>query len=85
MLDDAPDGAEIYNVGVMDERTIEDVAHAVAACYDRKIKVIPGKLPKGSPPRRLPDTAKITALGYPGPKTGFADAVKLASTWYANV
>lgn len=57
---DTPGG--IYHVGTMDERTIADVAEGIAACYGRDIKLLPGTLPKGSPPRRLPETAKITAL-----------------------
>jgi nucleoside-diphosphate-sugar epimerase len=72
----------IYHVGTMDEHTIADVAHQVASCYGWNIKIIPGTLPKGSPPRRLPDTAKIMALGaLPEPvsfETGLAETVK----WY---
>lgn len=81
LLGQAPRGAEVYHVGTMDEHTIAQVAHVVASRYDRKIKVIPGTLPKGSPPRRLPDTAKIGALGLPDPVTfeaGLAETVK----WY---
>lgn len=52
----------IWNVGTMDEHTIDDVAHAVAAGYGREIKVVPGKLPQGSPPRRLPALAKLRGL-----------------------
>lgn len=74
-------GLEIYHVGMEDERTIEDVAHAVAAAYGRDIKVIPGALPKGSPPRRLPDTSKIRALGYE-PGVAFGEAIKATAQWY---
>jgi nucleoside-diphosphate-sugar epimerase len=72
----------IYHVGNSDERTIADVAHAVAAQYGRDIKVVPGTLPKGSPPRRLPDTSKITALGYEGPKVGFGEGLARTVAWY---
>ena len=77
-------GAEngIYHLGTEDERSIEDVAHAVAACYGRKIKVIPGSLAKGSPPKRIPDTRKIGSLGYDGPTVGFSDAVARTVEWY---
>ena len=78
----APESAaSIYHVGTMDERTIADVAHEVAACYEREIKVIPGSLPKGSPVRRVPDTRKIEAHGY-RPKTGFANAIARTVEWY---
>lgn len=75
----APGG--IYHVGTMDERTIADVAHSVAACYNREIKVVPGTLPKGSPPRRLPDTAKITALAGL-PKVDFPHGIGPTVHWY---
>ena len=77
------EGTGIYHVGVMDERTIADVAHGVAACYGREIKVIPGTLPQGSPPRRLPDTSKLRAL-VPGylPSAGFTEALRRTVEWY---
>ncbi len=71
----------VWHVGNMDERSISDVAHAVAACYGREIKVQPGTLPQGSPPRRLPDTAKIQALGYVQ-AVPFPEAVKRTVAWY---
>jgi len=47
----------------MEEITIAETAHAVAGWYGREIELQPGTLPKGSPPRRLPDTHKMQALG----------------------
>lgn len=65
LLDDAvPSG--IYNVGTMDEWSIANIAQMTAACYGRQVKILPGKLPQGSPPRRLPDMAKMQALGWSG-------------------
>jgi len=77
-------GAEngIYHLGTQDERTISDVAHAVAACYSREIKVVPGVLAKGSPPKRMPDTRKIEELGYAGPTVSFSDAIRRTVKWY---
>lgn len=60
LLDRAHTG--IWNVGTMDEHAIEDVAHDIAAVYGREIKVMPGRLPQGSPPRRLPAMAKTRDL-----------------------
>lgn len=71
----------IYHVGTMAERTISQVAHDVARCFDREIKVVPGTLRKGSPPRRLPDTAKIGALGY-SPQVSFPEGLKRTVDWY---
>ena len=71
----------IYHVGTMDERTIADVAHGVADCYGSEIKIVPGTLRKGSPPRRCPDTAKIEALGY-RPQVSFPEGLQRTVDWY---
>jgi nucleoside-diphosphate-sugar epimerase len=75
--------AGIYHVGTQDEKTIAEIAHAVAACYGREIKLVPGKLPQGSPPRRLPDTAKIRRLaGGSLPVTPFDQGLARTVSWY---
>jgi nucleoside-diphosphate-sugar epimerase len=71
----------IYHVGTMEEKTIREVAHAVASVYGREIELVPGQLPQGSPTRRLPDTAKIEALGY-SPKVPFSEGITQAVGWY---
>jgi len=77
------DDLGVYHVGTMDEKTISDVAHGVAACYGREIKVIPGTLPKGSPPRRLPDTEKIHQLGhFYYPEVLFPEGLRRTVDWY---
>ena len=85
LWDSAEEPVSVCHVGTMDEHTIADVAGAVAACYGRQIKVVPGTLPKGSPPRRLPDTGKIRAMGWDRSKerrfeAGLADTV----AWYRS-
>lgn len=82
LLRHAPRGTEIYHMGTMDEHTVADVAHRVAACYGREIKIEPGILPKGSPSRRLPDISKLARLGYRGPKVSFSKGLALAAEWY---
>lgn len=82
LLGKAPAGGNVFNVGAMDERTIASVAHSVAACYGRTVKVVPGSLPKGSPPRRCPDISKIMALGYEGPQVSFEDGLAETAEWY---
>jgi nucleoside-diphosphate-sugar epimerase len=82
LLDPATPGG-IYHVGYMDERSVEDVAHRVAACYSREIELIPGKLPKGSPSRRCPDTSKIEALGWnPAGAASFNAGIRRTVNWY---
>lgn len=72
----------VYHVGTQDEWTIREVAHQVAENYGRTVKVIPGVLPKGSPPRRLPDTGKLVSLGYEGPFWDFAEGLGATVDWY---
>jgi dTDP-glucose 4,6-dehydratase/UDP-glucose 4-epimerase len=79
----APVGAEIYHIGTQDEHTIADVAELVAACYGKSVKVVPGTLPKGSPPRRLPDTAKIEAI-WDGPAMSFGEGLGRTAKWYKD-
>lgn len=84
MLEKAPKGAEIYHMGTMDERSVADVAYAVAKCYGQAIKIEPGILPKGSPSRRVPDIGKIRGLGYDGPKLTFEQGLARTVEWYRN-
>ena len=86
LLLEAAETMSVYHVGTMEEKTITDVAHGVAACFGREIKVIPGTLPKGSPPRRLPDMSKMKELGkYYYPEVMFADGLARTVEWYRNV
>ena len=73
----------VYHVGTEDEHTIADVALHVSDFYGRDVKVLPGTLPKGSPPRRLPDTAKIRALyEYPVNPVPFRAGLERTVAWY---
>jgi nucleoside-diphosphate-sugar epimerase len=55
----------------------------VASWYGREITLQPGTLQQGSPPRRLPDTAKMEALGY-RPRFHFTEALDRTLTWYRD-
>jgi nucleoside-diphosphate-sugar epimerase len=70
-----------WHVGTMEERTIAEVACGVAECFGREIKIVPGTLPKGSPPRRLPDTSKVDALGRRS-RVPFAAGLAETVRWY---
>ena len=72
---------EIYNVGTIDEISIEDVARAIGRLFNREIRIIPGELQKGGTLRRVPDISKLAALGYQ-PKVPFKDGLKTAFQWY---
>jgi nucleoside-diphosphate-sugar epimerase len=81
LLADPANPGGVYHVGTEDERSIANVAHQVAWHYGREIKIMPGALPKGSPPRRLPDTSKIRLLGELE-DTPFADGIAETAGWY---
>lgn len=77
--------AGVWHVGAMDEITISQVAHLIAELYGRQIKLEPGKLPQGSPPRRLPDLAKIAALGGREMAwTPFITGLRQTVAWYRD-
>jgi nucleoside-diphosphate-sugar epimerase len=71
----------IYHVGTEEERSIRDVAHAVAKEFGVTITIEPGALTQGSTPRRCPAIAKVRALGYE-PKVSFEEGVRRTVSWY---
>jgi dTDP-glucose 4,6-dehydratase/UDP-glucose 4-epimerase len=73
----------VYHLGNPSETlAIEALAHMVAECFGRKITVVPGELPKGSPTRRLPDISKMRALGYE-PRVPLTQGLPATVEWYA--
>jgi nucleoside-diphosphate-sugar epimerase len=74
----------VYHLGNPNEEwKIRDLAYQIAARMDRNIRVIPGALPKGSPTRRLPNIAKLGALGFQ-PKVGLVPGLDETVAWYAE-
>jgi nucleoside-diphosphate-sugar epimerase len=72
----------VYHLGNPgEEHQIEDLAHMVASACGKAITVVPGTLPKGSPPRRLPDIRKLEALGY-RPKVSLYEGLDETVAWY---
>lgn len=71
----------IYNIGTMEEISVGQLAIEIGKCFSREIKVIPGKLTKGSALRRCPDMTKLKKLGF---KTKFSLKEGLQKTiqWY---
>jgi nucleoside-diphosphate-sugar epimerase len=74
----------VYHLGnPSQEVTITTLARLMAAQLGRDIQIVPGKLPKGSPARRLPDISKLAALGY-SPKVTLAEGLPPTVAWYAR-
>jgi nucleoside-diphosphate-sugar epimerase len=72
----------VYHVGNDEEVTIGDLAHRIAAHAHHPIRIVPGEMPKGSPPRRLPDISKLRALGY-RPRVSLSEGLPDVLDWYA--
>ena len=73
----------IYNIGSMEEISIQNLAYLVARAYNREIIVVPSEVTLGSTHRRCPDTSKISSLGYL-PKVSLDKGVNLLVDWYKN-
>jgi len=71
----------IYHIGTDVETTVADLAHAVARCFGREIRVVPGELRPGGPLRRCPDITRMHALGYQ-PRVPLAEGLAKTVDWY---
>jgi nucleoside-diphosphate-sugar epimerase len=82
VLLDKGEDRNVYHLGNPgEEHSISVLAHAVAEWFGQEIHVMPGKLPKGSPTRRLPDISKLAALGYE-PNVTLGDGLTPTLSWY---
>jgi nucleoside-diphosphate-sugar epimerase len=73
----------IYNIGTMEETTIEALAHAVADCLGQRIALVPSDASPGAALRRCPDIRKLSALGYQ-PKVTLRQALPAVVAWYRD-
>jgi len=72
---------EIYNIGTMEELTIEQVAVEVGRYFGKKVTIKPGVLMKGGTLRRCPDISKLKRLGY-SPRIPYQVGFELTVKWY---
>jgi len=73
----------IYHIGTDVETTIADLAHAVARCFDLKIRVVHGEIRPGGAPRRCPDISRMRQLGYQ-PRVPLAEGLVGTVDWYRH-
>jgi dTDP-glucose 4,6-dehydratase/UDP-glucose 4-epimerase len=73
----------VYHVGTPEEVTIAELVSLIGSYYSRDVKIEPGTLPQGSPPRRCPDIGKIRALGYT-PKISLTQGLGPVLDWYRD-
>jgi nucleoside-diphosphate-sugar epimerase len=71
----------IYHIGTAEEVTIADLARRMAAIAGREIALAPSGLLQGSTPRRCPDIAKLSALGY-APRISLDAGLPPTLNWY---
>ncbi len=71
----------IYHIGTSQEITIGRLAEMTARCFGREIRIVPGRLQRGSTLRRCPDVSKLSALGFM-PKTDLATGLSKTVDWY---
>lgn len=74
----------VYHLGnPAEEHTIASLAMRIATRMDRQIEIVPGKLPQGSPPRRLPSISKLRKLGF-APTISLDDGLAATIPWYED-
>lgn len=73
----------IYHVGTMEEITIAELAHQMAALAGREITLTTGKAAPGGVSRRCPDISKLARLGYK-PRVPLSEGLKPTLDWYRH-
>jgi nucleoside-diphosphate-sugar epimerase len=74
----------VYHLGnPYEEWSIGGLAELIGERLGRKVRVVPGTLPKGSPTRRLPDIGKMRALGYK-PHVDLFTGLESTVEWYVR-
>ena len=71
----------IYHIGTMEEVSVADLAAMVGEYFGKAIELVPGELAKGGTPRRCPDIARISQLGY-SPKYSLREGLNITAGWY---
>jgi dTDP-glucose 4,6-dehydratase/UDP-glucose 4-epimerase len=71
----------IYHIGTDVETSIVDLAKAIARCFGREIRIVPGELRPGGPLRRCPDITRMHALGYQ-PRVSLGEGLAATVDWY---
>ncbi|HAH31262.1 MAG TPA: NAD-dependent dehydratase [Elusimicrobia bacterium] len=71
----------IYHIGTSQDTPVGKLAEMTARCFDRKIRIVCGKLQPGSTLRRCPDVSKLSKLGFT-PKTDLVTGLAETVAWY---
>ena len=71
----------IYHLGVSDEIRIRDLILLLAKILDVTLSIKTSESPKGSTPRRCPDTSKLQKLGF-RPEISLEEGLRRTAAWY---
>ena len=71
----------IYHIGTESETTVANLAHEIARCFGREIRLVPGELRPGGPLRRCPDISRMRGLGYQ-PRVSLREGLETTVDWY---
>ena len=74
---------EIYHLGCQEETTIVALVEMLGKILEINLRPVSGPLRKGSTPRRCPDIAKLSALGY-RPQVSLEEGLQKTAEWYWN-
>lgn len=72
---------DIVNIGTMEEISIGQLVCEIGKCFNQEIKLLRGKLTKGSTLRRCPDTTKLQKLGFK-PNYNLKTGLQKTVEWY---
>ena len=73
----------IYHVGTSEEVTIAELARRVAGEFGREVVLKTSSTLEGSTPRRCPDIAKLSRLGY-RPRVALVQGLPPTIRWYRD-
>ena len=71
----------VYHIGTSHEIAIGELAEMTARCFKREIRIKAGRLMPGSTPRRCPDVAKLSRLGFT-PDVDLPTGLAKTVVWY---
>jgi nucleoside-diphosphate-sugar epimerase len=73
----------IYHIGTSEEVTIAELARRIAGEFGREVVLKTSATLQGSVPRRCPDIAKLSRLGY-RPRVALDQGLPLTIRWYRD-
>jgi nucleoside-diphosphate-sugar epimerase len=81
MIEDCGDRYGVFHIGTQEEVCIADLAHRIATCLGREIRIVRGALRLGSTARRCPAIDKLSALGFL-PRVALNEGLAVTCGWY---